>query len=164
MSVRKTIQAVEGPRGEGKGLITLDSVADGAMRQSKKVSNVQDQFLDVWVTGRVGTGAAPVAGGVIKVYAAASVDNGAHFSGGADGTDSSFGGEEEQLFLLGTIVVDATPGKVYQFGPFSLREAFRGMMMPPTWSLVFKNETGDALSATAADHAVVYRGQKAESV
>lgn len=144
--------------------IGMASLADGGMRQSESIDNSVDKFLDTYVSGKVKTGTTPTANSVVKVYVYGSIDGGGNFSGGASGSDAAFTGEEEQLFLLGTVVVDGTNDKSYKFGPFSVLDAFRGLSMPEKWGIIVKNETGAALNATAADQLVKTRGIKAEQV
>lgn len=144
--------------------ITLANLADGALRQSASIDNSTLKFFDTRIGGKITTGTSPTTGSVITLYAAASVDGGTIFSGGASGSDALFTEQEDQLFLLGQIIVASTSDKAYEFGPFSLLEAMKGFAIPDTWAIVVKNDTGAALNSTGGNHDVDYQGAQAEAV
>ena len=160
--------------------ITLASLANNAARESTAWdwSAYEDVLVEVTVKG----GAAPIAGGVVTVYAYATVDNGATYTEGATGVDALFtflmatppdvitplpGVPDPrdaaftmmaptQLFCVGVLFVNAV-GQVRKGGPWSLAALFGGTL-PQKGGVVVVNESGDALDATGSNHHVQYQG------
>jgi len=143
--------------------VTLASLANTAFRESTAISNTTNLFLDVLVGGLITTGTSPTVSTNIVIYTYGSVDGGTLYSGNASGTDAAYTGPSAQLKKLGVITVDATSDKGYEFGPFSIAQAFGGVV-PADWGLVFKNETGVALNATGGNHDINYQGVEGQSV
>jgi len=140
--------------------ITLASLASDASliagREATAIDNTTDLAIDSIVGGKVTTGTSPTASKQIEVWADGSYD-GTTFSAGATGTDANFSptGEKTQLKLLQIIPTDATSNHTYEWGPFSIAQAFGGTM-PKKWGIFIVHNTGVALNATAGNHEVKY--------
>jgi hypothetical protein len=138
--------------------MTLASLASDtnlvAGRESTAVDNATDQFIDFLVGGKITTGTSPTASRQIEVWAYGSYD-GVAFSAGATGQDANFSpaGEKTQLKLITVIPTDSTSNHAYEWGPFSIAQAFGGIV-PSKWGLFVVHNTGVALNATAANHEV----------
>ncbi len=141
--------------------ITLTSLADAtsAGRESLVVSNATDKFLDVLITAKIktqnsGTIAAPSAA---FVYSYGSVDAASEFPDTVTGADAAITlNSPTQLKLLGAVYAAAI-NTTYKGGPWSLAALYGGRM-PERWGIVIVNDTGTALSAVGADHAVEWQG------
>ena len=147
--------------------ITPASLADGSYRQSASISNTTDLFVDVAIGGKITTGASPTANKEILIYAYGSVGGTAIFSGAASGSDAAYSptansNENQNLLLLGVISTGSAANHTYEFGPFSLAQAFGGIM-PSNWGIVIRNNTGAALHATGSNHDIEYQGIKYQS-
>lgn len=143
--------------------ITLTSLADAAWRQSASVDNGTNKYLDAHIGGSIQVGTTPTAGETIQIYAYGSYD-GTNFTAGASGSDAAYtaDGEEGLFKLLEVIEVDATSDQDYVWGPVSVAEKFGGVL-PETWGVVVKNDTGAALNATGTNNEVQFFGIKYDS-
>jgi len=140
--------------------MTLASLASDtnlvAGRQSTPVDQKDtDDAIDALVGGKVTTGTTPTTARQIEVWAFGSYDD-TEMSGGAGATDANFTPDEKTLFKLLTVIPTvATSDKVYHWGPFSVAQAFGGMI-PVQWGLYIVHNTGVALNATGSNHEAVY--------
>jgi hypothetical protein len=130
--------------------ITLNSLANGAVRASTAADNSANCFLDAMVQLKITTGAsAPSGDKNVLVYAYGSADSGQTYSGAATGSDESFGAAAGQLIdnckLLGIVTVDAA-SETFESDLFSVAGAFGGVL-PERWGIIVKNQTGQALGA-----------------
>ena len=137
--------------------ITLASLATTASREATAIDNTTNLFMDVKVSVKVKTNAAGVvATGAVNVFAYAAADGGVTWAGGVTGTDAAYAGNKDALIFLGslpTIAISTTYASI-----FSLARAFGYGGIPANWGIVIDNESGAALDATAANHAVIYQG------
>lgn len=140
--------------------ITLASLASDtnliAGREATAIDNTTDLAVDSLVGGKVTTGTSPTASKQIEVWADGSYD-GTTFSAGATGADANFSptGEKTLLKLLTIIPTDGTSNHTYEWGPFSVAQAFGGTM-PKKWGIFIVHNTGVALNSTAGNHEVKY--------
>ncbi len=130
--------------------ITFDGLADGNMWASTAVDNGTHCFLDVLVQLRITSGAvAPSGDKNVLVYAYSSADSGVTYSGGATGSDDSFGSEAGQLVenctLLGIVSINAA-SETFESDVFSVAGAFGGVL-PDRWGIIVKNQTGQSLGS-----------------
>jgi hypothetical protein len=134
--------------------VTLTSLANGSARECTAVDNSSNKYLDALV--RVKTKGQSGATDILNVYAYGAAESTTPiYTDGATGTDAAFTAANilnarpvAQIVISGTNAVTAV---------FSIGKAFDGNL-PPKWGLIFLNSSGQALSATGADHAVVYQG------
>jgi hypothetical protein len=147
--------------------ITLASLASDtglvAGREGTAIdNNGTDDAIDAMVGGKVTTGTSPTAARQIEIWLAGSYD-GTTFSGGATGSDANLTPSEKTLLkLLQIIPTSNTSNKTYQWGPFSVAQAFGGCM-PRKWSVFIVHNTGVALNATGGNHEVKHTPVKYES-
>lgn len=134
--------------------VTLTSLADGSARECTAVDNSTNKYLDALV--RVKTKGTAGSTNLLNVYAYGAAESTSPiYTDGATGTDAAFTAANvlnarpvAQIVLNGTTSVTAV---------FSVAKAFDGNL-PPKWGLIFVDNSGGALSATGADHSVVYQG------
>jgi hypothetical protein len=147
--------------------ITLASLASDtslvAGREGTAIDNhATEDAIDAMVGGKVTTGTSPTAARQIEAWLAGSYD-GTTYSGGATGADANLTPSEKTLLKLLTIIPTVnTSNKTYQWGPFSVAQAFGGCM-PRKWSVFIVHNTGVALNATAGNHEVKHTPVKYES-
>lgn len=148
--------------------MTLASLASDtslvAGRESTAVDNGSgaDDAIDCLVGGKVTTGTSPTTARQIEVWLYGMYD-GTEFSGGASGTDANFTPDAKSLLKLLTIIPTiATSDKAYRWGPFSVAQAFGGVM-PQKWGVYIVHNTGVALNATGGNHEVYKQTVKYES-
>ncbi len=140
---------------------TPASLGDGSFDGSLAVDNGTNLYLDALVGGFLTTGTSPTSGEAILIYLYGTWDNGTTYTAGMDGTDGDApdAGEEDNLVLIKTIVVDGTSDHRYEWGPVSVASAFGGII-PEEWGIVLKNDSGVTLNATAGNHETKYTGIK----
>lgn len=133
---------------------SLNSLASSATagRESNSRDNSSDLYDDVLVQVKVkcGTGAS-ANDQMVYVYVAASYDGGTTWPDTVTGSDSAITLKSPTLLrLLGVIpVLNGTiTGLTYISEPMSVAAAFGGSM-PPKWSMVIRNYTGQALDSSA---------------
>ena len=147
---------------------TLASLASDtallAGRASAAANNGTDDAIDAVVGGKVTTGTTPTASRQIEVWAYGSHDD-VLYSGGATGADAALspqGGAKSLLTLLTVIPTNGTSNQQYNWGPFSIANAFGGVM-PRRWGIYIVHNTGVNLHATAGNHEIKYTPVKYES-
>lgn len=147
--------------------ITLASLANDnnlvAGRASTAVDNKDtDDAIDVLVGGKVTTGTSPTTAKQIEVWAYGSYDD-AEFSGGASGSDANLTPDAKSLLKLLTIIPTVnTSNKTYHWGPYSVAQAFGGVV-PVQWGVYIVHNTGVNLNSTGGNHEVVRIFVKYES-
>jgi hypothetical protein len=144
-------------------VITINGLANDAKRESSAVSNSVNCFLDVLVQIKVATNTMADSTGdkSVYVYACATSDNGASYSGNASGSDATFGTDPQQLTncrLIGVIYAP-TQNKIYESDLMSIASAFGGLL-PPCWGIVVHNKTGQTLKSS--DCSAFYQGVYAQ--
>lgn len=143
---------------------TMTSLANGSYRQSAVIDNSSAKFDDALIGGSIQTGTTPTAGGTIEIWAYGERDDGggtSQYTAGASGSDAAYtaDGEEDELFPIYAITVDATSDQDYEFGPIAIARVFGGIL-PRKWGVVVKNNTGVALNATGTNNELRYTGIK----
>jgi hypothetical protein len=146
--------------------ITLASLASDtnlvAGRQSTVAANGTDDAIDALVGGKVTTGTTPTASKQIEVWLFGSYDD-TEYSAGAGASDANLTPDTKTLLKLLTIIPTVnTSDKAYRWGPFSVAQAFGGVM-PENWGVYIVHNTGVNLNATGGNHEVHYTPVKYES-
>lgn len=144
--------------------ITLNALANatgsyGAGRNSTAVDNTSNLWVDALLTVKAKTGSTtPANDKCVYVYGYGTTDGGASYTDGTTGIDAAFTGTNPpNMRLIGIINVAAT-ATVYTGGPWSVANAFGGIL-PDHWGIYVVNFTGGALDASAggsADYQGVY--------
>lgn len=143
--------------------ITLNGLADNALRASLAIDNSANLFLDALVQLKINTGnvGAPAGEKNCIIYAFGTADGGATYSGGATGADAAYGAVAGQLItncaILGFVNVDAQ-NETFESDVFSIASAFGGVL-PDHWGIIVLNQIGQALGASSA----FYQGVMAQS-
>jgi len=147
--------------------ITLASLATAASLDVGRESTALDQkdtldAIDVLVGGKVTTGTSPTAARQIEIWCYASYDD-TEFSGTATGSDAGLTPIEKTLMRLLTIIPTGnTSDRTYKWGPFSIAQAFGGVI-PVQFGIFVTHNTGVNLNSTGSNHEVVYTTVKFES-
>ncbi len=131
---------------------TLASLADGSARQSTMINN-SSNYPAAIVYLRIKSGAtAPTAGAVYEIYLLRGDDaaTSTYRTDNAGAADAALTIENAQL--LGTLVVTATASKNF-YGEFDTSPLGP---LGPEWGIAIRNKSGQALSATEADHLKEY--------
>lgn len=145
--------------------ITLNGLADNALRASTAIDNTSNLFLDALVQLKIDSGnvGAPSGEKNVLVYAYATSDNGTTYSGGATGVDAAYGGVAGQMIEnakpLGVVTVDAQ-NETFESDVFSIAAAFGGIV-PAKWGIIVLNQIGQALGPGSS---AFYQGHYAQSV
>jgi len=137
---------------------TLASLAAGASRESAAIDNQTDLFTDalVSVTVKLAAGT-PSNESTIIVYVYGSGD-GTNYTDNATGSDAAITLRSRPIMNgIGTIATPDPGGLVYKGGPWSVAQAFGGVM-PRKWGIVVRNMTNLAFDATEGNHAKSYTG------
>lgn len=138
--------------------ITLTSLANAAGRQSAVVDNTSNLYLDARL--RVQTKGQASGTLTLAVYAYTALGD-TTYTDGATGSDAAFTAANRlNSRYVGSIQLNTTTAVQ---GELSIAQAFNGVM-PDKWGLIFINNSGAALSATAGDHVIEYEGVYATSV
>ena len=124
--------------------ITLASLADASARQSTLLTNSSNYPAALIHLKITSGGVAPTVGSVYEVYLLRSDGTIADDNAGASDAAITI----ENAALLGTIVVTATTAKAF-YGVFDTSTLGP---LGSSWGIAIKNETGQALSSTEADH------------
>lgn len=136
-----------------------------AGRESSVIDNSVNKFVDALLAGKITVGTTPTANTQIIVYVFGAMDDTPTYPDVMDGTDSaetltSAGVGRGYLRIAAVCDVDsATSDRAYNFGPVSVAQLFGGVL-PRHWGVYVAHNTGVALNATAANHAIKYIGVK----
>lgn len=146
--------------------LTQTSLTNGSYRQSTAVDNSSNKYVDALVGGSVQAGTSPTSGGTLDFFVYAERDDGggtSQYTAGCSGSDAAYtaDGEEDELFSLYSVTVDATSDQDYEWGPVSVAQAFGGVM-PRKWGVVLKNSSGVTTNATGTNNEVRFAGIKYE--
>lgn len=121
-----------------------------------------DDAIDVMVGGTVTTGTTPTAARQIEVWAYGSYDD-TSFNDAITGSDANVTLVTKTLLRLLTIIpTNNTSDKAYKWGPFSVAQAFGGIV-PVQWGIFIVHNTGVNLNATGGNHEVEHYPVKFES-
>ncbi len=136
----------------------FEGLTNNSSRQSTAVDNTTNRFRDALVGGKVTSGSSgTTATGAVCVYAYGSADGGTTYSDSASGSDGAItltSPPNARLIGIVNVVANST---TYEFGPFSVAQAFGGVR-PAFWGIVVENRTGGTLDADSGDRAVHYQG------
>jgi len=147
--------------------ITLDSLADNAARESTLVDNKTTKFVEVLISGTLEALASVGVDSYARIFAYGRIGSGL-FSGSATGADAAYGAASGQpgiknLKYLGTAFVNAATTESFEFGPFSLRNAFGAI--PDEWGVVLEwNDSGSSIALHTSGNVMTYQGIKYDSV
>lgn len=131
--------------------LTLDSLASDtnlvAGRASTAVDNTSTLAIDYLVGGTVVAGTTPTTARQIEIWAYGMYD-GTEYGGSATGSDANLTPDEKtNMRLLTVIPTVATSDKEYQWGPFSIAQAFGGVV-PQKFGIYAVHNTGVNLKTT----------------
>lgn len=146
---------------------TLTGLATAASLDVGRESTALDQkdtldAIDVHVGGKITTGTTPTASRQIEIWAYGSYDD-TEFSGAATGSDAALTPTEKTTMRLLTMIPTTNGSdRSYKFGPFSIAQAFGGVV-PVQLGIWVTHNTGVNLNATAANQEIVYTTVKYES-
>lgn len=140
--------------------LTLASLASSATagRESTAVDNSSNLYLDAicQVSVKLQTGT-PGSDKAVYIYAYGSVD-GTNYTDNATGSDAAITLRDPTNARLVCVIPVPDSGAVtYESSPFSIAQAFGGIL-PPKWGIIVRNYTNVTLSATEGDHFYKYRG------
>lgn len=147
--------------------ITLASLASDTSLVAGRESTALDQkdtldAIDVLVGGKVTTGTSPTASRQIEVWAYGSYDD-TEFSGSASGSDANLTVvAKTTMRLLVIIPTSSTSDVAYKWGPYSIAQAFGGVI-PVQFGIFIVHNTGVNLNSTSGNHEVYYTTVKYES-
>lgn len=146
--------------------ITLASLGSSATaaRESTAIDNTSDLYDDamVYVACKLQAGS-PANDKAIYVFAYGSED-GTNYTDNATGSDAAVTMRvPTNLRLIGVISCPDSGALTYKGGPFTVAQAFGGIM-PRKWGIVVRNYTGVTFDATEGNHAKSYTGIHYQSV
>jgi hypothetical protein len=147
--------------------IGLASLASDTNLLAGRQSTVLDQkdtldAIDVLVGGKVTTGTGPTTARQIEIWAYASWDD-TEFNDAITGSDGNITLVTKTLLRLLTIIpTNATTDKVYGWGPFSIAQAYGGVI-PVQFGIFIVHNTGVNLNSTGSNHEIYYTTVKYES-
>jgi hypothetical protein len=147
--------------------ITLASLASDTNLLAGRAGTAIDQkdtddAIDSLVGGLVTTGTTPTAARQIEVWAYGTPDD-TNFNEAITGSDANKTLVTKTLLRLLTIIpTNSTSDKSYYWGPFSIAQAFGGVM-PAQWGIFIVHNTGANLNATGGNHFVKHFPVKFES-
>lgn len=135
-----------------------------AGRQGTAIDQIgTDDAIDAHVGGLVTTGTTPTANKQIEIWAYGSYDGGTTYNDAITGTDGNVTLITKSLLRLLTIIpITATSNQGYRWGPFSVAQAFGGIL-PSKWGIYVVHNTAVALNATAGNHNVKHYPIKFQS-
>jgi hypothetical protein len=129
------------------GLATTAGLLVG--RQSTVADNTSTLNIDHLVGGKLVTTATTTTNTQIQIWAFGTYDGGTTFTAGAGATDAGFtpdAGAKNLMKLLAIIPNITTTAVTYVFGPYSIAQAFGGVM-PQKWGIYIVHNTGQNLAA-----------------
>lgn len=147
--------------------ITLASLASDANllagRQGTAIDQMStDDAIDSIVGGKVTTGTTPTAAKQIEVWCYGSFDD-ATFNDQITGTDGNVTLVTKTLLRLLTIIpTNNTSDRAYNWGPYSVAQAFGGVI-PVQWGIFMVHNTAVNLNANSSNHFVKHYPVKFES-
>ena len=146
-------------------ITSADGNGDGIWCSSALVDNSSNLNIDAIIGGSLQAGTV-TADGTIDIYVAGSWD-GVEFTAGVDAGDADItwgttgnthvNGEFDLPLLASISVASTDDDNDIVFGPFSVAQAFGGIM-PREFAIVIENNTGVALHATGTNNHLEYTG------
>jgi hypothetical protein len=121
-----------------------------------------DDAIDALVGGTVTTGTTPTTAKQIEVWVYGSYDD-TNYNDAITGSDANATLVTKTLLRLITIIpTNATSDKAYKWGPYSVAQAFGGIL-PVQWGIFIVHNTAVNLNATGGNHEVEHIPVKFES-
>lgn len=145
--------------------LTITLASQLASATAGRASAAVDQVgtvdaIDCLLGGKITTGTS--AAGIIEVWLFGEINGTPEYSGGASGADAALTPIDKSLLIPLTMLPIATGSNVaYRWGPFSVAQAFGGII-PAKWGVWVLNNTTVNLHATAGNHKITYRSVKFE--
>jgi len=141
---------------------SIASLTNNSARQSTVIDNSSNLYIDALVFIQIASPSASTsASGFVEVFAYGTVNGGTTYTEGCSGTDGSLTMvSPTNLRPLGIVNVVAN-STTYYGGPFSVAQAFGGIL-PEKWGIVLRNSTGGTLNSTEGNHAKLYQGVYAQ--
>lgn len=136
---------------------TIDSLSNGANRQSDEVNNLTTAFLDVHLMVVVRTQSSTISSaGTVEVYGYGQVGDAVPYrTDTATAVDGLIPNIPNARFIG---AVQANSGSVtYPGGPFSVANAFGGIL-PSKWGIIVANRTGNVISNSGGVNALYFSG------
>ncbi len=143
--------------------ISLASLATDANLLAGRASTAVDptaaaNVVDYLLSGKITTGTGPTADKFIEVWVYAAFDDTPIYPDGITGTDAnktmtSANVKMAALARAALIKTDNTSDRTYYLRPVSIKALFG--RLPHRWGAFVVHNTGAALNATAANHALV---------
>ena len=134
-------------------------------RQSAVADNTAsfDDAIDAFIGGIVTTSTTASTARQIEVWSFGSWDNGSTFTVGASTVDAGLNvSSMKTLMKLITIIPTMQGASTYRWGPFSMAQAYGGLL-PTKWGIFITHNTGVALGAAVGNHNLSYIPVKFES-
>lgn len=125
---------------------TIDSLASSQTvgRASTAVDNTANLYLDALVSAKVVLAAGTPANDQAVYFYVYGGNGDGNYTEGCTGTDASFTINNPTSLRLIGVLPTPTGGITYYPGPFSVSNAFGGIL-PPKWGIVVVNYSGLAL-------------------
>lgn len=125
--------------------ITLNSLGNGAARESTAIDNSSNLYLDAHV--RVSVSVGSVSGSPqVLVYFYGSED-GSVYPDTITGTDAAVTLEDPTVLRGPVVIPTPTSSKVYESDVISVARYYGGVL-PRKWGILVKNSTGASLAAS----------------
>lgn len=138
--------------------ITLTSLANAAAREMTVFDNTSNLFLDVLLSMKTKTvNTALNTGSCFQFWAYALIGDGASYTYPATGADAGITVATDPSLIFVARAAAVLHNVALYVGEYSVAAAFGGVL-PTKFGIIVQNLTGQALSATAGDHAVYLRG------
>lgn len=166
-----TFEPLYGPDGVAIA-ITLTSLVNSTTlatgyRQSAFVDNSVNRYADVHIYGHVKSSGTPTLNNFYTVFGYFSNDAATPtYCNNASGLDAGYTqpDNDSNMIVLMTSVTIATASLVSYFRGISFCQAAGLQFLPKRWGIIFKNGSGQALTAVAADHVFTYQGVNMQGV
>ena len=148
----------------------LESLGDNEWWSSGDIINTTDRYVDALVGGKLVGGANIDAGDTCAIYVSGNSNTGDddNWSGGIGAAYDPVNDDgdtlltldteinDDNLFKIGSVVFSAA-STTEQFGPFSVAQAFSGIM-PPRWAVIVHNESTTAAENLSTGNDIGYVG------
>lgn len=144
--------------------ITLASLANSTSlssgyRQSAAVDNTTNLYADAHIYGHVQSNAAPTANLTYSIFLYWSNDGGTTYTNNASGSDAAYTQPDSDANMtIGSVAVLTNVNQAFYFKGFSFCQAAGLLYLPSKWGIIFKNASGQPLTATGANHVISYQG------
>lgn len=146
-------------------LINSTSLSTG-YRQSTAVDNTTNLYADAMIYGHVKSNATPTANAAYFLFLYWSNDGGTTYSNNASGSDASYTSpdSDSNIIIGSTSITTAVASLVSYIRPFSFCQAAGLLYLPGKWGVIFKNGSGQTLTATGGDHVISFQGVNMQGI